>query len=115
ETRAEQAVAALQRMASPSATVVRDGEQRRVPASAVVPGDLLVLSEGDAVAADAYLLEAASLSVAEAALTGESEPVRKSLGALPAETPLAERANMVFAGTAITRGRGLAVVTATGM
>jgi magnesium-transporting ATPase (P-type) len=115
ETRAERAVAALQRLASPSATVVRGGEQRRVPASEVVPGDVLLLAEGDAVAADARLLEAASLTAAEAALTGESQPVIKEAEPLPADTPLAERSNMVHAGTAITRGRGRAVVTATGM
>jgi magnesium-transporting ATPase (P-type) len=115
EARAERAVAALQRLASPSATVVREGEQQRIPASEVVPGDVIVLGEGDAVPADARLLEAASLSAAEAPLTGESEPVLKGTKPLSAEAPLAERVNMVFAGTAITRGRGRAVVTATGM
>ena len=115
EARAEEAVAVLQRMSAPTATVVRDGEQRRIAASEVVPGDVLVLGEGDAVAADARLLEVASLSAAEAPLTGESEAALKDAAPLPARTPLAERTNMVFAGTAITRGRGRAVVTATGM
>ena len=73
EARAEQAVAALQRMAAATAGVVRDGREQRVPAAEVVPGDVLLLAEGDAVSADARLVEAASLTVAEASLTGESE------------------------------------------
>jgi magnesium-transporting ATPase (P-type) len=115
EARAEEAVAALQRMAAAASTVVRDGVERRVPATDVVPGDVLVLAEGDAVSADGRLLSAASLTVAEASLTGESEPVLKDAGALPGETALGDRVNMVFSGTAVTRGRGRAVVTGTGM
>jgi P-type Ca2+ transporter type 2C len=115
ERKAEQAVAALQRMAAPAATVLRDGAQRRIPAAELVPGDLLVLAEGDAVGADGRLVQVASLSVAEASLTGESEPVLKDGSTLPAPAPLGDRANMVFSGTAVTRGRGRAVVTATGM
>jgi magnesium-transporting ATPase (P-type) len=115
EARAEQAVAALQRMASPTAAVLRDGREGRVAAADVVPGDLLVLAEGDAVSADARLVEAASLTVAEASLTGESEPVLKDTAPLEAPAGVGDRANMVFIGTAVTRGRGRAVVTATGM
>jgi potassium/sodium efflux P-type ATPase len=115
EAKAEQAVAALQRMAAATAGVIRDGHQQRIEAEAVVPGDLLLLSEGDAVAADARLLEAASLSVSEASLTGESEAVAKEVAALPEPAGLADRVNMVFDGTAVTRGRGRAIVTATGM
>ncbi|HEU4450637.1 MAG TPA: cation-translocating P-type ATPase [Gaiellaceae bacterium] len=115
EARAEQAVAALQRMASPTAGVVRDGREERVAAAEVVPGDVLLLAEGDAVSADGRLLEAASLTVAEASLTGESEPVLKEVAALPGPAGLGDRVNMVFAGTAVTRGRARAVVTATGM
>src|SRR5690606_4151839 len=74
QARAEQAVAALQRMAAPTAAVLRDGREQEVPASEVVRGDILLLAEGDAVSADARLVEAASLTVAEASLTGESEP-----------------------------------------
>src|SRR5690606_24597265 len=81
----------------------------------VVPGDLLVLAEGDAVAADGRLYEAAALHVAEAALTGESEPVAKQLDVLPTKVALGDRTNMVFSGTAVTRGRGRALVTGTGM
>jgi magnesium-transporting ATPase (P-type) len=115
EAKAEQAVAALQRMAAASAGVLRDGHEQRVPATDVVPGDVLLLAEGDAVAADARLLEAASLMVAEAPLTGESEPVTKQVAPLPGPAGLADRVNMVFDGTAVARGRGRAVVTATGM
>jgi P-type Ca2+ transporter type 2C len=115
EARAEQAVAALQRMAAASATVVRDGREDRIPAADVVPGDVLLLAEGDAVAADARLVEAASLMVAEASLTGESEPVLKDAAAIAKPVGLGDRVNMVFSGTAVVRGRGRAVVTATGM
>jgi P-type Ca2+ transporter type 2C len=115
EARAERAVGALQRLAAPTAAVVREGTTVRVPAVDVVPGDLLLLSEGDAVAADARLLEAATLKVNEAALTGESEPVLKDTAARPVEAGLADRRDMVFAGTAVATGRGRAIVTATGM
>jgi calcium-translocating P-type ATPase len=113
--RAEQAVAALKRLAAASATVVRDGGVERVAAEELVPGDVLLVAEGDAVAADARLLEAAALTVAEASLTGESEPVLKQTAALAAPAALGDRTNMVFSGTAVVRGRGRAVVTATGM
>ncbi len=115
EARAEQAVAALQRMAAATATVLRDGREVRIPATEVVPGDILLLAEGDAVSADGRLLQAASLTVAEAALTGESEPVLKDVAPLAKATVLGDRLNMVFDGTAVARGRGRAVVTATGM
>jgi Ca2+-transporting ATPase len=115
ERGAERAVEALQRMAAPTASVVRDGQQARIAADEVVPGDLLILAEGDAISADGRLLEAASLSVAEASLTGESQPVLKDASTLAAAAPLGDRLNMVFSGTAVTRGRGRAVVTATGM
>ncbi len=115
EARAEQAVAALQRMAAATAGVVRDGRRERVPAADVVPGDVLLLAEGDAVAADGRLVEAASLMVAEASLTGESEPVLKEAGVIAEPLGLGDRVNMVFGGTAVARGRGRALVTATGM
>jgi potassium/sodium efflux P-type ATPase len=115
EARAEQAVAALQRMAAGTAGVVRDGAVERVATTQIVPGDVLVLAEGDAVAADARLVEAASLTVAEASLTGESEPVLKDAATLPGPVALGDRVDMVFSGTAVARGRGRAVVTATGM
>jgi len=115
ETKAERAVAALQRMAVPTSTVVREGIQLHVPSVDVVPGDVLVLADGDAVSADGRLIEAASLTVAEASLTGESEPVLKDVATLSGPVALGERVNMVFSGTAVTRGRGRALVTATGM
>ncbi len=115
EARAEQAVAALQRMAAASSTVLRDGQEQRIPSADVVPGDVLVLAEGDAVSADGRLVDAASLTVAEASLTGESEPVLKETTTLAGEVALGDRVNLVFSGTAVTRGRGRAVVTGTGM
>jgi Ca2+-transporting ATPase len=115
EARAAEAVAALQRMAAASSTVVRDGIGVRVPADEVVPGDILLLAEGDAVSADGRLLEAASLTVAEAPLTGESEAVLKETSTLSGTVALADRVNMVFSGTAVTRGRGRAMVVHTGM
>lgn len=115
EARAERAVSALARMAATSATVIRGGARDTVPASEVVPGDVLLLAEGDAVAADARLLSSAGLEVSEAALTGLSEPVLKDARTLPEPAALGDRADMVFKGTAVTRGAGRAVVTATGM
>ena len=115
EARAEQAVAALQRMAAATAGVVRDGREVRIPAYDVVPGDVLLLAEGDAVAADGRLVEAASLTVAEASLTGESEPVLKDVAPIAEPVDLGDQVNMVFSGTAVARGRGRAIVTATGM
>ncbi|HEX5696098.1 MAG TPA: cation-transporting P-type ATPase, partial [Acidimicrobiia bacterium] len=115
EARAEQAVAALQRMSAATAGVIRDGRELRVEAAELVPGDILVLAEGDAVSADARLLVGASLMAGEAPLTGESESVAKDTSAIEVETGLGDRVNMVFSGTAVTRGRGRAVVTATGM
>ena len=115
ERSAERAVEALQRMAAPTAHVVRDGRDERVAAEDVVPGDILVIEVGDAVTADGRLLFSSSLTLSEASLTGESEPVLKDAATLPAPVPLGDRTNMIFSGTAATRGRGRAVVTATGM
>jgi potassium/sodium efflux P-type ATPase len=115
QARAEHAVEALRRMSAATATVVRDGVQQRVATRELVPGDLLVLAEGDTVAADARLVSAATLKVSEAALTGESEPVLKHAHTLPAPAALADRLDMVFNGTAVAQGAGRAVVTGTGM
>jgi magnesium-transporting ATPase (P-type) len=115
EARARDAVAALQRMAAVTATVVRDGRQVRVPAADVVRGDVLLLAEGDAVAADARLVTAATLKVAEASLTGESEAVLKDAATLPEPVALGDRLDMVFKGTSVVQGGGRAIVTATGM
>jgi len=115
EARAERAVDALSRMTAASATVVRDGERRKVAASDLVPGDVLLLAEGDAVAADARLLSGEGLQVSEAALTGQSEPIAKDAGAVTDSATLGDKVNMVFKGTAVTKGAARAVVTATAM
>ena len=114
ESRAEQAVAALNAMSAPTSRALRDGEQRMVPSAELVPGDVLLLEEGDTLPADGRVLESIALRVAEAALTGESTPVSKDAAPLDAETGITDRTNMVFRGTAIASGRGRAIVTATG-
>ena len=115
ENRAADAVAALADMTAARATVLRDGKLATVPAADLVPGDILVLGEGDAVAADARLISASSLQVQEASLTGESEAVTKTVTPLAELGSLGDRHNMVFKGTAVARGVGRAVVTGTGM
>lgn len=115
EARAANAVAALARMTAVTSSVLRDGERRRIPSAELVPGDILLLEEGDAVGADGRLLLSASLRVQEASLTGESEAVLKDAAALNSQAPLAERRCMVFKGTAVVQGTGRAVITATGM
>lgn len=114
ELKAADAVAALKHMTSPTATVTRGGRTQVIDAAELVPGDILHLGEGDAVPADARLLSGSRLMVAEAALTGESVPVHKTLEAVAADTPLADRLPMVYSGTAITQGSARAVVTGTG-
>ena len=115
EARAESAVAALRQMVSEMATVMRDGERRRIPAPELVPGDLILIEEGDGIPADARLIHCTALQTAEAALTGESLPVSKETAPMKDEAQLGDRANMLFSGTAATYGRGRAVVVATGM
>jgi len=114
ESRAEQALAALEAMSAPSARVLRDGEQRMVPTPELVPGDVLLLEEGDTIAADARVLESIALRAAESALTGESSSAGKDGDPLGDEAGIADQSNMVFSGTAIASGRGRAIVTATG-
>ncbi|MFA7556594.1 MAG: cation-translocating P-type ATPase [Hydrogenophaga sp.] len=115
ERRSERAAAALVRMTQATSSVLRQGRVVRVPCRELVPGDVLLLGEGDSVGADARLLQANELLLLESSLTGESLPVRKGVEALAAQVPLAERVNMVFKGTAVAQGNGVAVVTATGM
>jgi len=116
EYRAEEAAAALQKLAAPEATVLRDGKEEVIAAVEVVPGDILLLAAGDRVAADGRLLEAVNLEIDEALLTGESTPVPKTTAPDPQEhLPIADQKGMVFGGTVVTYGRGRAVVTATGM
>ncbi len=115
EAKARSAVAALSRLTAVTSTVLRNGELERIPSAQLVRGDLLVLGEGDAVGADARLIEAAALRVQEASLTGESEPVLKDPATLSGAAALGDRLDMVFKGTAVVQGTGRAVVTATGM
>ena len=115
EARAERIVAALRSLTELTATVIRDGRSAEIAATEVVPGDLLVIETGDAIAADARLVREVSLTTGESALTGESEPVEKDIAPIAAETQVADRTNMVFSGTIAASGRGRAIVTATGM
>lgn len=116
EERAERALAALQKMSSPLAKVLRDGRLCSIPASEVVPGDILELEAGDNIAADARLIRVFGLKVQESALTGESLPVSKEADTiLPLATPLGDRCNMVFAGTIAAAGKATAIVATTGM
>ena len=115
EYRAEKAVAALKRMASASAQVLRGGELLTVPAKELVPGDLVMLEAGNIVPADLRLLEVARLKVEEAALTGESLPVEKmNVLVRELDSPLGDRSNMAYKGTIATYGRGAGIVIATG-
>ncbi|MEU8086581.1 cation-translocating P-type ATPase [Micromonospora sp. NPDC049101] len=111
EIKAERAITALSALTAPAARVVRDGRQREVPAADLVPDDLLILAEGDVVPADARLVESVALLVDEAALTGESAPVDKFLAATGVDSASSA---VVSAGTVVVRGRGRAVITATG-
>jgi Ca2+-transporting ATPase len=115
ELRAARSMEALRALGGTTATVVRDGQVRRVMAETLVPGDLVLLEGGDVVSADLRLLEASKLQADESPLTGESLPVSKQAGVLPPMRPLAERSNLLYKGTALTRGAGRAVVVATGM
>jgi Ca2+-transporting ATPase len=116
EYRAERANEALRQIAAPTATVMRDGAELKLPAKELVPGDVIILHTGDRVPADARLLEAINLQAEEAALTGESVPVEKHIKVLDVDDlPVGDRKNMVYAGTAVTYGRGRALVTSTGM
>ncbi|MBL0712370.1 MAG: cation-transporting P-type ATPase, partial [Desulfosarcina sp.] len=115
ESEAEKTIQSLKRAVHPSAEVVRDGQVRRIPVEDVVIGDLLVLKPGTYVAADSRIIQETRLSIDESALTGESMPVFKKARPLRLENmPIADRVNMVFRGTLVTGGEGLAVVVATG-
>ena len=116
EDNARKALEALEKLAAPRARVLREGVERRLESTHLVPGDILLLEAGDYVPADGRILWAAGLQTDEAAMTGESLPVHKRAGdGLPPDTPLAERKNMVIGGTVVTGGRAKVVVTATGM
>jgi Ca2+-transporting ATPase len=116
ERRAEQALAALKKLAAPDAQVLRDGQRQSVPSTRLVPGDIVLMEAGNYVPADIRLLEAANLRIEEAALTGESVPVQKDANIrLQADIPLGDRKNTTFMGTLVSYGRGRGVVVGTGM
>jgi len=115
EYRSEKAVEALKKMAAPTAGVLRDGKEVRIPAREIVPGDILMLYAGDKVSADGRLIETFTMKNDEAALTGESSPVNKFTESMPVETQLNDRKNMVYTGSVVCYGRGRAVVTSSGM
>jgi Ca2+-transporting ATPase len=115
EGKAVKAVEALRRLTSAKSSVVRDGRIASVATGSLVPGDIVVLAEGDIVGFDGRLVEAASLDVDEASLTGESVAVAKSTAALGEDVEVADRVNMVMSGTSVVRGRGRAIVVATGL
>jgi Ca2+-transporting ATPase len=116
EYRAEQSMAALKKMAAPTAHVIRNGLLQQIPARELVPGDIMTLESGDKIAADARVIDVQNMEVEEAALTGESLPVRKVANRQYSEdSSLGDRKNMVYAGTSVIKGRGKAVICATGM
>ena len=126
EGKAEKALEALDKMNAPNATIMRDGRKQNIDTAELVPGDIVILETGSIVPADARLLESIGLFTDEAALTGESEPIEKDAAAdlssnispennLSKNIPLGDQFNMVFSGCVVTGGRGIAVVTATGM
>ncbi|MBN1483262.1 MAG: cation-transporting P-type ATPase [Chloroflexia bacterium] len=115
ELRAVRSMEALQRLGNVGAKVRREGQVQEIAAEKLVPGDIVILDAGDVVTADLRLIEASKLQADESALTGESVPVSKAIETLEQDTPLAERSNMLFKGTAVTRGSAEGMVVATGM
>src|SRR3989339_2045590 len=115
ESKAEQAIAALKKMAAPQAQVIRDGHQISIPGRELVAGDIVLLEAGNYVPADMRLVESINLKIEEASLTGESVPVDKNANLLvDKESPIGDRKNSAFMGTMITYGRGRGIVTGTG-
>ncbi len=113
--KAEKSLDSLKSLSSPSAKVIRGGQKIEIASKDVVPGDILLLEAGDLVVADGRVLNGYSLQVNESSLTGESTSVDKSEGLIEGEVPLAERSNMVYSSSLVTYGRGVVVVTGTGM
>lgn len=114
--KAQKSLEGLQALSAPEAKVIREGKRERIPAQDLVPGDILILETGDLAAADGRLLEAVDLRVNESSLTGESQEVEKEIRVIKEqEVPLASRSNMIFSGSLVTGGRGVALITSTGM
>ncbi|HDN83618.1 MAG TPA: calcium-translocating P-type ATPase, SERCA-type [Candidatus Altiarchaeales archaeon] len=113
--KAEKAIEALKKLSSPRIRVIRDGKEKEIPSKELVPGDIVILAEGDSVPADIYLIDASNLKVDESALTGESIGVSKKPGKLEKDVELHERKNMLFKGTNVVRGFCKGVVVSTGM
>ena len=115
EYRSEKALDALKKMTAHTATVTRNGEEKEIPGSEIVPGDIILLRTGDRVPADGRLLESVNLKTNEAALTGESVSTEKTVDVVSGDVPVGDRRNMVHMGTTVAYGRGKAIVTGTGM
>lgn len=115
EYRAEKSIEALKRLTAPNARVIRDGKEMEFPINLVVPGDLIILREGDIIPADARVIESVSLYSDESSLTGESAPSGKNASRLKPDAPLAERENMLYMNSTVTRGKGKAIVVATNL
>jgi Ca2+-transporting ATPase len=115
EYRAERAMESLRKMAAPTASVLRDGKDIVIPATLLVPGDVIMIGVGDRIPSDARLVEAVNLKADEASLTGESAPVDKTVQIVAGDVAIADRKNMVYMGTSAVYGRGKAVITSTGM
>lgn len=115
EYRAEKALEALRNMLNPSATLVRDGKTVMIQSREIVPGDIIILKEGDKLPADGRVIQSTNLKISEAIITGESIPVQKNIDILPESTPLSDMRNMVLSGTEVTYGKGLALVVSTGL
>lgn len=115
EYNAEKEIEALKKLASLKALVIRDGNKREIDASEIVPGDVLLVKEGDKVPADARVIESMQLAAQESILTGESLPVKKTTEKIFSITAVSDQKNMLFSGTIITRGKGKMIVVRTGM
>lgn len=115
EYKAEQAIASLKKMIVPFAKVLRNSEVVKIESSEIVPGDIILLEEGDNIPADAYLIECSNLRCIESSLTGESVPVEKEIGVLPENTPLGDRKNMVLKSTFVAAGTAKGIVIGTGL
>lgn len=115
EYRAEKAMEALKKISAPSARVLRDGKELKIPAREIVPGDILLLEAGDIIPADSRLIESFSLQIDEASLTGESVPSKKIIDEFKPGTPISDQENMAFMGTIVTYGKGKSIVANTGI